>query len=218
MHKKIFLKIFRGCLLSATAISLAGIANASSEQLLQPDSDWAVSKIATSRQAGGGAYCALARRFNNDTVLTFARNAKDESSIAVDFQNDGALDRNTSYYVSIKPNTGPSRSFNVNPVSGRALVVRLGKDYAFYDALARAAQLDVKVAADSYSFTMSDFSTGQEQLNGCLADLIEPAAAPADRPATADAIPAPAAMPVPAVTASTPVDAPPALMAADTVT
>ncbi len=217
IHKKIFSKIFRGCLMSATALSLASIARASSEQLLQPDSDWAVSKISTSQQAGGGAYCALARRFNNDTVLTFARNAKDESSIAIDFQNDGALDRNTNYYVSIKPGAGSARSFNVHPVSGRALVVRLGKDYAFYDALSRAAQLDVKVAADSYSFTMSDFSTGQEQLNGCLSDLIEPASGPPAQSSRAEDVPPPAAMPAVPVMAAR-AAAPPGLVVADTVT
>src|SRR6185295_10500505 len=112
VRKALLPKMIRAGLMMSAAMTLAGIARAGG--ILQPDSGWAVSKIAASPQAGGGAYCALARRYSNDTVLTFARNSKDEGSLAVDFQRENALDNNTSYYVTVTPGHGPERSFQVH--------------------------------------------------------------------------------------------------------
>lgn len=153
---------------------------------LQPDSNWAISKIAAN-QIGGDAYCALARRFNNGLILTLARNGKDEGSIAIDFQKD-VLNSAVEYPVTITPNTGAARSFNVHPVSGKAVVIRLGADYAFYDSLNRSSVLGINVAGTQYDFAVSDFPQGQEKLNGCLSTMVEPAAGP-----VAAAVPPPAA-------------------------
>jgi hypothetical protein len=149
-----------------------GQASAEVARLLQPNSSWAVSKIDASQ---GGAYCALARRFNSDMVLTFARNAQDESSVALDFQKK-TLDQNNSYRLTMTPGYGQVRSFDIRPVSGKALVARLGQDYAFYDALARSGRLDVTVSGESYNFNLPDLNEGQTELNACLASLVQPAA------------------------------------------
>jgi len=142
--------------------------------LLQPNSDWAVSSLAAT-QSGGHPYCALARRFSNNVIFTVARNSQDESSVAIDFQKP-TLNNTQTYSVSLKPGFSQDRVFNVRPVSGKAIVIRLGQDYAFHDALNRSGKLDVEFSGTSYSFNLSDFSDGQKRLGECLVNLVEPAA------------------------------------------
>lgn len=155
-------------------LAASGAFAATTPQIFQPNTNWAVSKVEP-RQSGGGEYCALARRFTGDMILTFARNAKDESSVAIDFQKD-LLQTGNTYYVTLKPGFGQDRMFEVKPVSGKAMVIRLGQDYAFYDAMARAGGLDVDISGQLYQFKISDMVQGQSQMNGCLAALMQPAA------------------------------------------
>ncbi|PJB70515.1 MAG: hypothetical protein CO093_07660 [Alphaproteobacteria bacterium CG_4_9_14_3_um_filter_47_13] len=148
--------------------------NVDAAEILQPNSDWAISTLSASR-SGGKPYCALARRFTNNSILTVARNANDESSIAVDFQKP-ALDNLQNYNVTLNPGFEQNRSFNIRPVSGKALVVRLGKDYPFYDAMNRSDKLDIQIAGESFSFNLPGFDEGQKKLVGCLANIVEPTA------------------------------------------
>lgn len=158
--------------ISGTLVLSSGVAQAGMN--LQPDSDWAVSKLEAA-QTGGQPYCALARRFTNNLVLTIARNAHDESSVAVDFQKQ-TLSNTQNYRVTLKPGFGQDRAFDVRPVSGKALVIRVGQDYAFHDALGRSGTLDVDISGETYNFNLQDYSAGQKKLSECLVNLVEPAA------------------------------------------
>lgn len=163
---------------------------AAAPQTFQPNTAWAVSMV-EARNTGSGAYCTLARRFSGDMILTFARNARDESSLAIDFQKD-LLKPSDTYYVTLKPGAGQDRMFEVKPVSGKAMVIRMGQDFAFYDALSRASSLKIDISGQIYEFMMPDMTGGQSELNGCLAALVQPAAggdgamAPVAPPSAAD--------------------------------
>ncbi len=161
---------------------MANKAMAQTSMVLQPNSNWAVSKLEAT-QVGGTPYCALAQRFNNDLILTLARNSHDEGSVAIDFQKV-ALNNSQSYAVTLKPGFDQNRFFNVRPVSGKALVIRLGKDYAFHDALSRSGQLEVDISGESYNFNLPDLSEGQKKLTECLVNLVEPAAGTSSAPIT----------------------------------
>lgn len=196
-----------GVMIFSAALSLD--AQAAPGQVFRPNSSWAISKIAAN-ESGGTPYCALARRFSEEVILTIARNAGDESSFAIDFQKD-ILSKSQNYRVTLQPGVGQSRSFDVRPVSGRAMVIRLGKDYALYDALNRSGRLDVDVSGKSYSFDLADFREGQDLLNGCLAVMTEPAAgdsvssAPYSRPVEDVVMPSAAPAPVMAAPIAAPV-------------
>lgn len=151
-------------------------AQANSTETLNPNSDWAVSQLAAS-QIGGQPYCALARRFNNNMILTMARNSRDEGSVAIDFQQS-RLNSGQTYYVTLDPGFGKERAFNVRPVSGRALVIRMGKDYEFTDAMNKSGKLKIDVSGKTYAFNLPSLSNGERRLGECLAQLIEPAAGP----------------------------------------
>lgn len=139
---------------------------------LRPNSGWSVSRIAPKR-AGSDPYCAMARRFDGGIVLTIARNIREESSIALDFQKD-TLDKEKSYYVTIDPGSRQKRSFEVRPVSGRAVVIRMGRDEDFGRAFSSSGELNVVFADRKYSFLVDDILQGEKELGDCLAGFEAP--------------------------------------------
>jgi hypothetical protein len=182
-------RLLMSTMICSGLLMAAGPARANAPQIFQPNTGWAVSKIEAKR-SGAGEYCALARRFSSDMILTFARNGRDESSLAVDFQKD-LLKASDTYFVTLKPGYGQDRMFEVKPVSGKAMVIRMGQDFAFFDALARGGKLTVDISGQPYEFNMPDIAQGQSELNGCLAGLVQPAAgdAPVIAPPSAVATP-----------------------------
>lgn len=162
--------------------ALAGVQQASAGVFydLSPNSDWAVSKIRP-KSSSSKPYCALARRFTNDVVLTFARNQSNQTSIAIDFQKT-RLDRDQFYTVRLHAGKGETREFNLQPVSDAAMVVKVGNDRAFMDALKRSGTMMANIEGYQYSFNISDFSAGESRMGSCLANLVEPAAGGFDEP------------------------------------
>lgn len=132
--------------------------------LLQPVTGWAVSRVGDPNKVDG--YCALARRFSNNIVVTIAQNKKLESSIAFDFQR-ATISEGQSYAVVIKAGK-ENREFEIQAVSASALVVKTGADAKFFDALAREQVLDLKVGNNAHKFSFVDFNSGMNQLQTCL--------------------------------------------------
>lgn len=164
------------------ALSVASQAQAAAETA-RPQGSWAVSKV-EAKQPGAVPYCALSRRFGNGTVLTFARNANDESSVAIDLPG-GTLTPGETTKIGFDAGEDATRSFDAMPASERSVIVRLGKDYAFYEALEKSGQLTVSVADKSFAFSMPDMKTGVEDLSACLGQAVEPAAGEAQPEAKA---------------------------------
>ena len=168
--------------LSSTALAtallttgfMAGDALAQKGVTLNPATDWAVTQIAD-KTGGGADYCALARRFKQDTVLTLARNSNSETSFALDFQRP-KLDSSRPISVTLDPGAGQQRVYDIKPVSNSAFVVRLGHDRAFFGALEKTGHLRVEADGQSYSFNLADIDTGQFRLDSCIASMIVPAA------------------------------------------
>lgn len=135
-----------------------------------PSSDWAITKV----DDAGGAYCALARKYSTNAVMTFAQNSADEASFALDFQRP-ILQTGENMSVILDPGAGQDRSFNIQPVSSKAFVVRLGQDAAFFNALEESGLLRVVTAGQTYHFSVADMEAGSERMQGCIASITEPA-------------------------------------------
>ena len=146
-----------------------------------PSTDWAINQI--DGQGGEGGYCALARRFNQNTIVTLAQNSEQEFSFALDFQRPRF---NTGQFVDITLDAGAGelRDFNVQPFSNKAFVVRLGRDASFMSALRRTGYLRAEVNGYSYGFDLQDIDTGYSQLVGCVTTML-PAPSVSPRVATA---------------------------------
>jgi chromosome segregation ATPase len=136
-----------------------------------PTSEWAVTKI----DDAGGAYCALARKYTKGTVMTFAQNQSAETSFALDFQRP-ILTAGANASIILDPGAGEQRTYNVQPFSNQALVVRLGQDDAFFKALDKTGFLRVEVGDQSYQFSIADIQDGRGRLDGCISAMVTPAA------------------------------------------
>ncbi|MEZ5813734.1 MAG: hypothetical protein R3E13_03285 [Alphaproteobacteria bacterium] len=158
-----------GALLSSSA--LVGEAFAQKGTVLSPSTAWAVNKVNNK----AGPYCAMARRYTQNTVLTVARNFASETSFALDFQQ-GLFRGGAAVHIILDPGAGQQRVYKVVPVSDRAFVVKLGRDGSFFKALDRTGLLRVEVDGRSYHFNMSDIDAGQAKLDACVASMVMPAA------------------------------------------
>lgn len=166
---------------SVAMLSSASWAQTSPKMVYKPQGEWAVTRMA-SKGPGKDPYCTMARRFGDNVILTFARNAKDETSLAMDFQPD-TLAKGQSYYVALDAGSNEKRAFDVTPVSDKAMVIRLGQDSKFHDALNRSGVLNVDVAGLQLEFDVPDMAKGHENLSSCVTALVEPASGQASRPA-----------------------------------
>lgn len=154
-----------GLVLSALHLSSADqAAYAASSQNLTPITGWAVSKVGDVKTDAG--YCALARRYTGNVVVTIAQNKSSEASFAFDFQKRVLR---TGRHYAVKLMAGDVvREFDVTPASQSALVLKMGEDKPFIKALEISQNLKVKLNSAEYDFQFSDFVGGNGQLESCL--------------------------------------------------
>lgn len=165
-----------GLLMGAGVVSSSASAGQFS---LAAQTNWAVSKVDGANE--NARYCAMARRYSHNVVLSLAQNMNSETSLALDFLSN-SFDVNEHYRVVVSPGAGEHQEFEVKPVSGQAIVLRLGDNSAFMDALMVSERLDVSVAEHEYRFEMTDLREGQASLNGCVRGLSGEDVAKADDP------------------------------------
>lgn len=145
----------------------ANPASAAKGMTFAPATSWSVSRIEPSN--GGAAYCTLARRFNGNTVITFARNTQGEGTIAVDFQQS-LFDPNQTYRIGLQAGNGLKREFMTRPATPNAIVLRTGQDPQFFNALSQSNELGVILDTTRHAFTIPDFGSGTSQLSSCIGD------------------------------------------------
>ena len=136
-------------------------------QTFAPATDWSISRI--DPKNGGASYCTLARRFNGNTVITFARNTSGEGTIAVDFQQS-LFDPNQTYRIGLQAGDGLKREFMTRPATANAIVLRTGQDPQFFNALSQSNELGVFLDTTRHAFTIPDFGSGTNQLATCIGD------------------------------------------------
>jgi chromosome segregation ATPase len=136
------------------------------ERMLNPQGSWSMTKVDRTSE-GGNSYCALSRKYDDDIILSLGRNAAEEYSLSIDFQKD-VFDKDKSVKISLQPGPGKMRSYNLLPVSDKAVVVRLGWDNAFFDTLNTSQKMDVKLDDKSYVFSLPLIAKGQADLEDCM--------------------------------------------------
>lgn len=165
----------RSVLLSATVLMTGFLVTpAYAAGAVSPLGNWSVSKV-DMKQVGSAPYCALNRRFSNGSLVTFARNTNNEISLAMDFPKS-TLKTGKTAQVTFDAGAGQRRDFETKPVSERGIVVRMGQDDAFFDAIGQSGQLTIKVDGNELTFAMPDIDTGAQDLSACLGPMTEPAA------------------------------------------
>jgi len=133
---------------------------------LQPTGEWKVAPLGQ----GAQSYCALSRSYEEGLVLTMGQNLGKEYSLAIDFQ-DASLNTNQSYKVALQPGPGQVRAYQLRAASQRALVVRVGDDASFINALEKSQSLKAQINGQDYYFALNDFAQGQAKLKSCMNGL-----------------------------------------------
>lgn len=182
-----------GSLLASSALVSQALAQKGT--FMSPSTSWAISKVDDQTNP----YCALAKRFNQNTVLTVARNSQSETSFALDFQQP-VFSTGQDVRIMLDPGAGQQRAYSIKPVSNKAFVVRLGRDASFFKAMERTGMLRVEIGEQSYHFNVSDIDAGESQLDACIASSVLPAAGD-EEPIMAEPLSAPSSASVDAAVA-----------------
>lgn len=141
----------------------------SATAIAQPKGGWAVTKI-DDPNVQGKAYCTLARQYENGIILSIGRNQAEEYSLAVDFQ-EAKLNLDKAYKITLKAGANQTRQLELMPASPRAMVIRLGWDDSFFEALEKSQAFSISLDQESFSFSLPEYYKGKADLNNCMSGL-----------------------------------------------
>lgn len=171
------------CIAAAAFLACgSGAAYAQKGSMFTSQGGWVTKDLASSKK-GALPYCVAAKKFSKNTILTVAENKSGEISFAFDF-GSGYFDPSVTAHVLLDPGAGQQRAFKVKPRSSKAIVVKLGQDGAFFDALQRTGLLRMEIQDQSLNFNLSDIDVGREKLSECLDGVIVVSAPKAVPPGT----------------------------------
>jgi|GEM_PF-5345031 len=131
---------------------------------------WATKDLASSKK-GASPYCLVAMPFSKNTIFTIAENKSGDMSLAFDF-GGGYFDPSVTASVVLDSGEGWQRSFRVRPRSSKAIVIKLGDDPDFMEALVRTGLLRLEIEGQSLSFRLDDIDKGRKKLSECLDGVI----------------------------------------------
>jgi len=157
---------------AAMAFSVYGVHSAMAQKgvMFTSQGDWVTKDLASSRK-GAKPYCVAAMQFSKDTILTVAENKTGELSFAFDF-GGGYFDPEVTSTVILDPGAGQQRAYEVKPRSSKAIVIKLGYDSAFMDALERTGLLRMEIGDQSLNFNLANIDRGRAKLSECLDGVI----------------------------------------------
>ncbi len=128
---------------------------------------WQVSRVASVSQ---GSYCAMAQKFDNQSILTFAQNSEGQYSLAIESPKakfDAAKD--TEVVLSVKG--GDEETYNARVQSQNAIVIGLGKGEDVVGKLKKSGVLHVKVGNSQTVYQFNEYGAGQKDMGACLAGI-----------------------------------------------
>lgn len=172
-------KTYKHTLLVAASAAIIGFSVPLSAQasvqsgFLQPQAQWAVTNV--KGNAPGKGYCAIARRFGKELILTLAKNQRGETSLAMDFEK-GNFYPSQIFDITLDPGAGQQRYYTSSPASNKAFILKLGKDESFFEALQHTGYLRAKIDNVSYNFNFVDLERGKDRLEACVLNMTMPAA------------------------------------------
>lgn len=162
-------RFFLAALLGCTALGAPHGDVVAAPKAVSANSSWSVSRIASVAQ---GNYCTMAQKYDNNSVLSLARNASGAYSLALDFQSPVFAEKGDEV-ISLKAGSGKAQSFKVVPQSQQVAVISLGADENFIKALEKSATLDVEFSGQSLTYQMEKFKDGRTSLMTCMSSAAQ---------------------------------------------
>lgn len=134
--------------------------------MLQSKKDWNVGAVNTQNIN----YCAMVGQFDQNVSLAFARNPDGFGSLAIDF-NTQRLETGKTYEVMMQVDDQEARQYTVRAANPRSLIVQIGQDEEFYNALSGNGTLNIEVGSIDMSFLLNKFSRSYISLINCADKL-----------------------------------------------
>lgn len=148
--------------LLVSAVSF-GALNQSLAAVYDAKTDWTI------HSSEGEDYCSASQGFSDKAYVTFAQRNDGSLSLAVDFQKT-IFNAGETHKFKVKSGN-VSRSFTVEPTSGKAVVFPLGDDAAFFSELSGTKILSLTVLENEYNFSLRDVDGLIGDLGACVAKL-----------------------------------------------
>lgn len=130
----------------------------------------------------GQSFCAMVNKFDKNFGLAFALSPEGYGSVAVDV-TDAKFTPGDVYQVTLKTNGSKAGTYPGRATSERSVVVQVGQNKAFYEALKGNAALGVGLPALNVEFTLNKFAQSYRQLVDCSQSLVGNISAPGKMPA-----------------------------------
>lgn len=167
MRKRLFFVL--NLVLSMTAVATGAWAQNVQAPLGKTTEAWVVGPIEADGQQQ--PYCSMKNGFTNGLVLVIARDAQGSNSMAIEFRGDILSPRqNYTADIFIEPNL--HRRLDATAVTPRVLVMQIGKDAVFFEALRRRDRMDFFVPATAQaSFSLRGTAKAFDQLISCTSML-----------------------------------------------
>ena len=150
---------------SFALLSFSGSVFAQSHKSLAPVSEWDVLDIVDN------GYCAASREYEENVIVTLARNPARETSVAIDYQRpvlDPARSLSVTFDTGFSQNT---REFSLNPASPQAIVARFSHDEPFFNALQATDILRADIGGQAYHFDLTNVAATGAKLESCVQGL-----------------------------------------------
>lgn len=130
----------------------------------------------------GQSFCAMVNKFDKNFGLAFALSPEGYGSVAVDV-TDAKFTPGDVYQVALKTNGSKAGTYPGRATSERSVVVQVGQNKAFYDALKGNAALGVGLPSLNVEFSLNKFAQSYRQLVDCSQSLVGNISAPGKMPA-----------------------------------
>ncbi len=151
------------------AFGIVGLMASTALAATSAKTGWSVNRVSS---AAAGSYCTMAQKYADDTVMTIAKNPNGQFSVAFDMPSK-IFDPSKGTQVTLRAGDQVVTSA-ARPQSENVIVVSVGSDPAFINALSAVGKLNVNVAGKNFDFAPAKMDTASDQLAKCVASINAP--------------------------------------------
>ncbi len=152
--------------MAMTSSSMALMAPTMNFGLLQPQDQWKVGTV----NASGNSYCAMVNKFEKRVVLAFARSAQGNGSLAIDFR-ESFFEPGAEYDAILSLGSQKAHKFSARASSDRSVVIQIGQDHQFFEALSGDGNLELSLPTIDASFALRKFAGSYKNLDDCASKI-----------------------------------------------
>ena len=150
--------------LAGTAFALTPVA--------MPSGKWAVGPIATMGNDPASGYCSMKTSYKNGQMVVFARDQQGVNSLAIDFKKN-KLDVGRQYGVVLAIPPYVMRQVTAVAATPRVLIMQMGHDPSFYDAVSLHEQMVIMLPStgERFAYGLAGTSAALGALDDCVKEM-----------------------------------------------